>query len=98
MAQVLKMVNGFPEMVTVDTYDDSLYYASGLAADSTITLPNSGSFTDSSAGDIIIIGNKKVWEVARDFTVVGVGPTYTQIKNVWALPDDFVLHFKQGII
>lgn len=97
MTSVLQLVNGVPTMVTIDSYDESIYYASGLTANSTITLPNSGSFTSPSAKDIIIIINKRVVEVGRDFNVLGAGPTYTQIENLYALPNDTVINFKQNI-
>lgn len=99
MAQVLQLVNGVPTMVSLadNAYDESIYYASGLSASSTITLPNSGSFESADAKDIIITINKRVVEVTRDFTVVGAGPTYTQISNVYALPNDSVINFKRDI-
>lgn len=99
MARFLQMVAGVPTMIdTSDTaYDDSIYYSSGLAASSTITLPNSGSFNSATAKDIIITINKRVVEEGRDFTVVGAGPTYTQIQNSYALPNDTVINFKQEI-
>jgi len=98
MAKFLQGVNGVPKMVTITTpYDESIYYASGLSASTPITLPNSGSFSESDASDLLVILNKKVVELTRDFNVVGSGPTYTQIQFVYDLPDDAVLNFKQGI-
>jgi len=81
---------------TFISYDESIYYDSGLAGLTNITLPNSGSFSESGASDILIILNKRVCEVTRDFDVIGGSP-YTQIRFVYALPEDSVLNFKQGI-
>lgn len=98
----LVLVNGLPTMqaITASTpaaYDQSIYYASGLAASSTITLPSSGSFSSSTAADILIILNDRILEVTRDFTVMGSGPTYTQIQNVYAFTNDSVLRFKSHL-
>jgi len=101
MAKFIQGANGILKMVDIpgsaDPYDESIYYDSGLAATTNITLPNSGSFSDSGAADLIVILNKKVVEITRDFTVVGGGPSYTQIQFVYELPDDSVVNFKQGI-
>jgi len=101
MAKFLKLVNGIPRMVEVGAgdpaYDESLYYNSGLAANTNITLPNSGSFSDASAKDLLVILNATVVEVTRDFEVVGAGPTYTQIKFIYDLPNDSVVRFKKNI-
>lgn len=94
MAQ-LKLINGLPTMQA--SYEESIYYSSGLAANTNITLPSSGSFTDASAKDILIICNNTVKEVTRDFDVVGAGPSYTQIKFVYDLPNDSIVHFKMNI-
>ena len=80
---------------STDSYDESIYYNTGLSASSTITIPNSKTFSDSNAADVIIILNKQVLEVTRDFTIVGGGPTYTQIQNSYAFPNDSVLRFKK---
>ena len=79
------------------TYDESIYYVSGLTANTPITLPNSGNFTDSSAKDLLVVLNDRVVEITRDFTVVGAGPTYTQIQFVYALTNDSVVRFKKGL-
>lgn len=99
MAQVLQLVNGVPTMVSLadNAYDESIYYASGLSASSTITLPNSGSFESADAKDILITINGRVAQITTDFTVVGAGPTYTQISNVYALTDDTTINFKRDI-
>jgi hypothetical protein len=51
MAKKLQLVNGLPimmdEAAAATPYDQSIYYASGLAANTNITLPNSGSFNQS---------------------------------------------------
>lgn len=78
-------------------YSESLYYATGLAANTTITLPNSGAFGNSSAKDILIIHNGIVKELTRDFIVIGAGPSYNQIQFIYSLPDHSVVHFVQGI-
>jgi len=92
---VTKLINGLPTAVA--PYDQSIAYPSGLAANTPITLPASGSFTDASANDLLIIYNDLVMEVTRDFTVVGSGPTYTQIQFVFALPNDAKVRFKTNI-
>lgn len=100
MAKFLKLVNGIPRMIEVGSgtpYDESIYYSSGLTANTNITLPNSGSFTSSSAKDLLVILNDRVVEVTRDFDVVGSGPTYTQIKFIYDLTNDSVVRFKQSI-
>lgn len=92
---VLRLVNGLPTMVAA--YDQSIYYSTGLAASTPITLPSSGSFTSSTAADLIVIVNNRVVEVTRDFSVVGAGPTYTQIQFSYALSNDSVVRFRQNI-
>jgi len=92
--KIIKLINGLPTAVAA--YDESIYYVSGLTANTNITLPNSGSFTDASAKDIMVIINDRVAEVTRDFDVVGAGPTYTQIKFIYDLPNDSVARFKQN--
>ena len=91
----LKLVNGLPTMVA--EYDESIYYASGLAASTAITLPSSGSFENATAKDIIVILNDRVVEETRDFNVLGAGPNYTQIEFIYALPNDSVVRFKKNI-
>lgn len=91
----LKVINGLPTMQA--SYDESILYNSGLTANTSITLPNSGSFSDSSAKDILIIHNDLVLEVTRDFTVVGAGPSYTQIQIIYDLPNHSVVRFKMNI-
>lgn len=78
-------------------YSESIYYVSGLAANTNITLPNSGSFTDANAKDLLVILNDQVKEVTRDFDVVGAGPTYTQIKFIYDLTNDSVLVLRKNI-
>lgn len=92
---VLKLVNGLPVMQAA--YDESIYYSSGLTANTNITLPNSGSFKDSSAKDLLVMINDRVAEVTRDFDVVGSGPNYTQIKIIYNLTNDSVVHFKMNM-
>ena len=92
---IMKLINGLPTMVS--PYDESISYPSGLAANTPITLPNSGSFINANAKDLLVIYNDLSMEVTRDFTVVGAGPTYTQIQMTFAIPNDGVLHFKQNI-
>lgn len=75
--------------------DASTVLASGLAAATPITLPGSAVFSSSHAADIGIIVNKLWLEEGRDFTVVGAGPTYTQIQFSYNLPNDTVLRVKQ---
>lgn len=82
---------------TLAAYDESIYYSSGLAANTPITLPNSGAFTNASAKDLIVIHNNRIVEVTRDFTVVGAGPSYTQIQFIYTLPNDSVVRVKQNI-
>lgn len=91
----LKLVGGLPVMVA--EYDESIYYASGLAASTAITLPSSGVFNNASAKDIIVIHNDRVVEVTRDFNVLGGGPSYTQIEFIYALPNDSVVRFRKNI-
>lgn len=95
----LKLVNGVPTMVEVfeSPYDESIYYSSGLNAETNITLPNSGEFQDEEAQDLLVILNNRVVEVSRDFTVVGASAPYTQIKFVYDLLDDSVVRFKSGL-
>ena len=100
MAAFLQLVNGLPTSVNVAigaVYDESIYYSSGLASGTDITLPNSGSFADPDAKDLIVILNNRVVEVGRDFTVLGAGPSYTQIEFIYDLPDDAVLRFRYNV-
>lgn len=90
----LKLVNGLP--VQQAAYDESIAYPTGLVANTNITLPNSQTFSSSSAKDIIVIVNGLEKEVTRDFTVVGAGPTYTQIKFVYDLLNNSVVRFKMN--
>lgn len=91
---VVKLVNGLPIMQAA--YDESIYYSGGLTANTNITLPNSGSFKDASAKDMMVTINDRVAEVSRDFDVVGAGPTYTQIKFIYTLSNDSVVRFKMN--
>ena len=91
---ILRLINGLPTMVT--PYESSIYYSAGLSANTTITLPNSGSFSSSTGADILIMVNGTVKEITRDFITVGSAP-YTQIQFVYALSNDSVLHIKQII-
>lgn len=99
MANALVLTNGLPIMTSISTaaYDESIYYISGLSANTPITLPSSGSFSSSAAKDIIIILNDRIVEVTRDFTVVGAGPTYTQIQFGYDLTNDSVVRFKSHL-
>jgi hypothetical protein len=101
MGKFLRLINGLPvmqdEAAGAAAYDESIYYASGLAANTNITLPNSGSYGDSSAKDLLVILNDRVVEVTRDFDVVGAGPTFTQIKFIYDLNDDSVVRFRKNI-
>lgn len=101
MAKKLQLVNGLPimqdEAAAGSPYDESIYYSSGLAANTEITLPNSGSYTDSSAKDLLIILNDRAVEVTRDFDVVGAGPTYTQFKFIYDLPNNAVVRIKKNL-
>lgn len=90
----VKLINGLP--VQLAAYDESIYYSSGLTANTNITLPNSGSYTHASAKDLLVVVNDRVAEVTRDFDVVGAGPTYTQLKFIYNLPNDSVVRFKQN--
>lgn len=91
---VLKLVNGLPTIVAA--YDESIYYSSGLSANTNITLPNSGSYQSASAKDILVVINDRAAEVTRDFDVVGAGPTYTQFKFIYDLPLDSVVRIKMN--
>jgi hypothetical protein len=102
MAKFLQLNSiGLPVMVeesaTAATYSESIYYSGGLAASTNITLPNSGSFTSSTAKDLLVILNDRVVEQGRDFNVIGAGPTYTQIAFTYALTNDSVVVFRKGI-
>lgn len=101
MAKFLTLINGLPVLQTESAaqppYDESIYYATGLVANTNITLPNSGSFADATAKDILVILNDRIVEVTRDFTVVGAGPTYTQIKFIYNLSNDSVVRFRKNI-
>lgn len=92
---IMKLISGLPTMVAA--YDESISYPSGLAASTPITLPNSGFFLDANGKDLLVIYNDLSMEVTRDFTVVGAGPTYTQIQMTFAMPNDSKLRFKQNI-
>ena len=85
------------EASTLPSYDESIYYSSGLVANTNITLPNSGSFSSASAKDLLVILNDRVIESGRDFDVVGAGPTFTQIKFVYDLSNDSVVRFRRYI-
>lgn len=85
------------EAASLPAYDESIYYSSGLSANTNITLPNSGSFSDASAKDLLVILNDRVVEVTRDFDVVGSGPSYTQIKFIYDLSNNSVVRFRKGI-
>jgi hypothetical protein len=101
MGKFLRLTNGLPvmqeEAATTPAYDESIYYSSGLTANTNITLPNSGSYTSSSAKDLLVILNDRVVEVTRDFDVVGAGPTYIQIKFIYALTNDSIVRFRKNI-
>lgn len=101
MSKFVRITAGLPylieETATVPAYSESIYYSSGLAANTNITLPNSGSFSSSSAKDLIVIVNDLVKESVRDFDIVGAGPTYTQIKFIYDLPNHSVVVFRKNI-
>jgi hypothetical protein len=101
MGKFLRLINGLPvmqdEASTLPSYDESIYYSSGLVANTNITLPNSGSFSSASAKDLLVILNDRVVESGRDFDVVGAGPTYTQIKFIYNLSNDSVVRFRRYI-
>lgn len=91
---MLKLVNGLP--VSVTPYDQIIQYSSGLAANTTITLPASGSFTSSVGADILVIVNGLVKEITNDYITVGSVP-YTQIQFNYALPNNTTVQFKSTI-
>lgn len=95
MAKFIRIVNGIPrhQELASTPYAESIYYSAGVSALTTITLPNSGYFSSPTAKDIEIVINQKVMESGRDFTVVGSGPSYTQIQTIYALPQDTVVRF-----
>lgn len=85
-----RVINGIPYNASL--YDESIYYASGLISGSNITLPNSETYTDGAAKDLIIIINDRVVEAVRDFTVPA-GDTKTYITTAYNLPNDTVVRF-----
>lgn len=101
MGKFLRLVNGLPIMMdeasSVPSYDESIYYSSGLSANTNITLPNSGEFYDADAKDILIFVNDRAIEVTRDFAVIGAGPSYTTIQINYDLTNDSVVRFKKNI-
>lgn len=99
MATILRLVNGYPTTIQTasEAYDQSINYASGLAANTTITLPSSGSFQNASANDLFVIYNNMLQTVTTDFTVVGSSAPYTQIQFTFALPNNSTVRFKQNI-
>lgn len=92
----LKLVNGLPVSTASAAYDESILYTSGLVAETNITLPNSKTFTSSSAKDLTVIVNGTQREYARDFLVVGAGAPYTQIKFIYDLSNNTVVRFKMA--
>lgn len=101
MGKFLRLINGLPVMQDETAggaaYDESIYYVSGLTANTNITLPNSGTYTDPSAKDLVVILNDRVVEVTRDFDVVGAGPSYTQIKFIYNLSTNSVVRFRKNL-
>ena len=97
MASRIELINGLPTTVDITAYDESIYYSSGLAANTPITLPNSGSFQEADAADLVVFKNSTAAEEGRDFTVVGMSAPYTQIEFTYDLPADTVVRFKQNI-
>ena len=93
----VKFVNGVFTEVGLDAYDESQTFAGGLAALTTITVPNSKDFQDSAAADVFIIVNNALKEVTKDFTVIGAGPSYTQIQFIYDLPNDTHVRFKRVV-
>ena len=98
MTQTLQLTNGLPVM-TSGLYAQSIYYATGLAANTPITLPSSGSFLDVNARDILVTVNDRVVELSstgtdRDFILVGSAP-YTQIQFIYDLPSNAVVAFRK---
>lgn len=84
-------------VLSTPSFDESIYYAAGLAASTTITIPNSKFFVSSTAKDVHVTLNGINREVTRDFTVVGAGPNYTQIQFIYDLPIDAVVRFKKQL-
>ncbi len=101
MAKFLRLVNGIPTMLDEtalpSAYDESIYYSTGLTSGTNITLPNSGSFSNASAKDLLVFVNDRAVEVTRDFSVIGAGPSYTQISFGYNLPNDSVVRFKKNV-
>lgn len=98
MTSFTRFVNGVLTTVQIDSFDESIAYPSGLSAATNITIPNSKSFTTSDASDILIIANNTLREVTRDFTVVGSGPTYTQIQFIYDLPTNTTVRFIKHVV
>lgn len=90
----LELVSGIPTQVDEHYYDQSIVYASGLAASSDIILPNSEVYYEDDASDLLIIFNNRPVEVTRDFTVPA-GTSKNKITTVYALPNDTVVRFKK---
>lgn len=91
---LMRLVNGLP--TTIQPYDQIIQYSSGLSANTTITLPSSGSFSSSIGADILVIVNGTVKEITNDYITVGSAP-YTQIQFNYALPNATTVQFKQII-
>lgn len=91
---MLKLVNGLP--TTINPYTGSINYPSGLAANTPLTLPSSGSFSKADGSDILVVVNSQVKEITRDYVTVGSAP-YTQIQFNYALPNDTTVRFQQVI-
>lgn len=91
---LMRLVNGLP--TTIQPYDQIIQYSSGLAANTPLTLPSSGTYSSSIAADLLVIVNGQVKEITTDFLTVGSAP-YTQIQFNYALPNATTVQFKQVI-
>lgn len=100
MTKFVQLVNGVPTMVEDSgstPYNESEYFFTGLAADTPVSLPNSGEFNDPSGKDIIVVVNKRVVEHSRDYEIVGVSAPFTQIKFIYDLPNETVVNYIKGV-
>ena len=98
MTTFMRLVNGIPTSVEIDSFDESEFRASSTTSGTTLTIPNSKSFQKADASDILIVVNDTLREVTKDFTVVGVGPNYTQIQFVYDLPAQTHLRYIKHVV
>jgi hypothetical protein len=81
MGKVLVIVNGIPTLedaaVSISTYEETLIISSDTSANTPITLPNSGSYTDK---ELEVFYNNISQEVTTDYNYVGSGSGKTQIS------------------